>query len=310
MHLLLGGLLLGWALGANDASNMFGTAVASRLITFRRALLLFGLAVIAGAVAQGAAGFRLMSDMSAQDNLSLVITPLAAALTIVIMITLKLPISAVQAMIGAVAGIGLVTGTINGTGLGKVAICWVVTPLGALVVCIILQQLLGRFFAHVPMSILTREKVLSLGLLVVGTYGSYALGADCVAIATGIFSGKIAYLSDTALALIGGLAIALGGLTYGKRMIYVVGKDLMVMDAFTALVAVLSMSVTMHVFALIGVPVSARQAIIGSIVGLSFMRGFQTIRVDILRNICVGWLLTPAIALVLAAAGYAIACRL
>ena len=33
---LAGGLYLGWALGANDAANVFGTAVASRIITFRK----------------------------------------------------------------------------------------------------------------------------------------------------------------------------------------------------------------------------------------------------------------------------------
>ena len=32
---LAGGIFLGWALGANDAANVFGTAVASRIITFR-----------------------------------------------------------------------------------------------------------------------------------------------------------------------------------------------------------------------------------------------------------------------------------
>ena len=32
-------LLLGWALGSNDAANVFGTAVATRSIRFRQAAL-------------------------------------------------------------------------------------------------------------------------------------------------------------------------------------------------------------------------------------------------------------------------------
>jgi PiT family inorganic phosphate transporter len=306
MYPILGGILLGWALGANDLSNVFGTAVAARIVTFRRAALLFAVAVIAGAVLQGAAGFHTMSSLSRQDTVTLLITSLAAALTIGIMIALKLPVSAVQAVVGAVSGIGLATGTINWTGLEKVAICWVATPLGALLVAVVVYRISAAFFARVPMGLFTRDQLLAGGLLLVGVYGAYALGANGAAVATGIFSGVFPALDNTRLAFIGGLAIALGGIFSGQRMIRVVGRDLMVLDGFTALVAVLSMSVTVHVFALIGVPVSGRQAIVGAMVGLAFMRGLQTIRLDVLRTIGVGWFLTPVIALVLAAAGYAV----
>ena len=58
------------------------------------------------------------------------------------------------------------------------------------------------------MSMLSRDKILWSGLLIVGTYGSYALGANNVTNSTGIFSGLIPGLSDRALAIIGGIAIA------------------------------------------------------------------------------------------------------
>ena len=156
------------------------------------------------------------------------------------------------------------------------------------------------------MSILTRDKILWSGLLVVGTYGSYALGANNVANATGIFSGQITGVSDGQLALYGGLAIAVGVLTYSKRVMMSVGSGIMPLDAFTAFVAVSSMALTVHVFAVIGVPVSTSQAIIGAMLGIGTVRGFHSIRFQMLRNIGVGWLLTPLIALVLSAAGFAI----
>lgn len=37
---LSSGLFLGWSLGANDAANVFGTAVASRMIKFRTAAII------------------------------------------------------------------------------------------------------------------------------------------------------------------------------------------------------------------------------------------------------------------------------
>ena len=33
---LLGGLFLGWSLGANDAANVFGTAVGTRMVRFKQ----------------------------------------------------------------------------------------------------------------------------------------------------------------------------------------------------------------------------------------------------------------------------------
>ena len=80
------------------------------------------------------------------------------------------------------------------------------------------------------------------------------------------------------------------------------------LDAFTAFVAVLSMAVAVHVFAVIGVPVSTSQAIIGSIIGIGMMRGVQAVKFRMLRRIGVGWVATPVISLILSAAGYAIFC--
>ena len=48
------GLFLGWSMGANDASNAFGTAVASRMIRFSTAAFLCSVFLIIGAVTSGA----------------------------------------------------------------------------------------------------------------------------------------------------------------------------------------------------------------------------------------------------------------
>ena len=40
---LSSGLFLGWSLGANDAANVFGTAVATKMVRFRTAALVAGL---------------------------------------------------------------------------------------------------------------------------------------------------------------------------------------------------------------------------------------------------------------------------
>ena len=51
---LSSGLFLGWSLGSNDAANVFGTAVGSRMVTFITAAILCSVFVILGAVISGA----------------------------------------------------------------------------------------------------------------------------------------------------------------------------------------------------------------------------------------------------------------
>ena len=51
---LLGGLFLGWSLGANDAANVFGTAVGTRMVRFKTAAIVCSIFIILGAIISGA----------------------------------------------------------------------------------------------------------------------------------------------------------------------------------------------------------------------------------------------------------------
>ncbi|MEE2599228.1 MAG: inorganic phosphate transporter, partial [SAR324 cluster bacterium] len=46
---LSSGVFLGWSLGANDAANVFGTAVGSRMVRFTTAAIICGIFVVLGA---------------------------------------------------------------------------------------------------------------------------------------------------------------------------------------------------------------------------------------------------------------------
>ena len=309
MFALIGGLFLGWALGANDSGNVFGTAVSSRIISYRKAIWLCAIAVVVGAVLQGEAGIHTLSGLTEQTVGTLLVISLTSAFSVTLMTFLRMPISTSQALVGAISGVGLATGCMNWGKLMTVVICWLATPIGAMLIAVILYSLLGFIFRKIPMSILTRDKVLWSGLIVVGVYGSYSLGANNVANATGIFAGQIDGVTNTHLALIGGLAIAFGVLTFSKRVMMSVGSGIMRLDAFCAFVAVTAMAITVNIFAVIGVPVSTSQAIIGSIIGIGMLRGAHAIDFSNLRKMAFGWLMTPVISLVLSAAAYAIFCN-
>jgi PiT family inorganic phosphate transporter len=301
-----GGLFLGWTLGSNDAANVFGTAVATRIISYKKAVWLCGITVILGAVLQGSAGIETVSSLTNQTITTALIVTISAAITGCIMTYFRIPISISQAVVGAVIGIGLATKNASFAGLTKIIICWIGTPIGSMIIACIVYKLLGWFIKYVPMSMLTRDKLLFNGLLVVGTYGAYALGANNVTNSTGVYSGLIEGVSDMHLTIIGGVAIAAGVITYSKRVMLAVGSGIMPMDAFSALTAVGAMSITVHIFAVIGAPVSTSQGIVGAIIGIGFMRQARSVNAAALRRISIGWVMTPILSLLFAAAAHAV----
>jgi len=132
-------------------------------------------------------------------------------------------------------------------------------------------------------------------MIAAGSYGAYALGANNVANVTAVFVGA-GHLSVFSAALIGGLSIGLGILTLSKRVMETVGKKLVRLDPFSALVVLLAQSITVHIYTFIGVPVSTSQAVIGAVLGIGIVKGISTVSGRTLVNILIAWLLTPAIA--------------
>lgn len=312
MHFLIfGGVFLGWSLGSNDAANVFGTAVASRMVRYRTAVVLIAIFVIAGAVLQGGPGIRQVGQLTGAEGtrsvVSACIACVVAALTVTVMTTLKLPVSATQALAGAVIGMGLFLDPkgVQWATFGKMVTCWVLTPIGAAVMALILYPLLAKALDAMRLGLIARGIVLKGAIVVAGAYGAYALGANNAGNVTGVFYGTAEWGTNvTTLALIGGGAIALGALTYSREVMFTVGSKLVALDSFSALVAVLAAAVTVHVFAILRVPVSTSQAIVGAVLGIGIHKGVNTINRRTLLRIASGWVCTPAIS---AAACYAVA---
>jgi PiT family inorganic phosphate transporter len=299
-----GGAFLGWALGANDAANVFGTAVAARVVRFGTATLICSVFLILGASIEGRHGIETLGALSQNDVTAAVIVSVSAAFVVTVMTIVGLPVSASQAVVGAIIGIGLAAGDPRWEGLRKIVICWVATPVGAAVVACIVYTVGGAIMNRVPMSMLTRDNVLWGLLVVVGAYGAYALGANNVANVTGVYYRTGVLDSPAALGLVGGVFMAMGVMTFSRRVMMTVGARLVRLDAYAALVAITAEAFTVHVFAWVGVPVSTSQAVIGAVIGVGLMRGTRAIHTDVLRTICLSWLLSPVAAALTALAIY------
>ncbi|MCZ6467067.1 MAG: inorganic phosphate transporter, partial [Alphaproteobacteria bacterium] len=161
-----------------------------------------------------------------------------------------------------------------------------------------------------------------LGLIVAGAFGAYSLGANNIANVVGVFVasspfsdfsvfGLATFTAAQQLFLIGALAIAVGVLTYSKRVMLTVGSGLMPLSPVAAWVVVVAHSLVLILFASEGlermlaanglptiplVPVSSSQAVVGAVLGIAILKGGRGIRWNVLGGIGAGWVLTPLLA--------------
>lgn len=295
MFKLISGMFLGWALGSNDAANVFGTAVATKMIKFWTAAIMTSVFVIIGAVLEGGKGMETLASLSTQTMNSAFITSFAAAVTVTIMTFLKLPVSTSQAVVGAIIGTGIIRKSIDFNPLGKIVLAWILTPIGAALIAYLFYKILGFLMKRYVKDILLMDKIVKIGLIIAGIYGAYALGANNVANVTGVYveTGMITVFQAT---LLGGIGIASGVLTYSKNVMMTVGKGIIELTPFNALVAVLAEATTVYIYAKIGIPVSTSQAIVGAVVGIGFIKGINYMNKKTIKSILFGWLGTPTIA--------------
>lgn len=323
---LTSGLFLGWSLGANDASNAFGSAVGSKMITFRKAAIIASIAVIIGAVAQGSGTSETLGKLGTVNAVGGSFTlALASAVTVYLMTKFSLPVSTTQAIVGAIIGWNLFTGNVTDPAtLSTIFTTWISGPvLGALFAIplfILIINIKKRSGTH----LIKFESHIRTGLLIAGAFAAYSLGANNIANVMGVFLpafklqelnlGIISLSSDQQLFLLGGMAIAAGIITYSKKVMQTVGTNIVQLSPEAAMVVVLAQSLVLFIFSSSAlssllnrtglpsiplVPLSSSQVIIGCVVGIGLYKGVSNINFRLLGQIALGWIATPLFACIL-----------
>ena len=317
---LTSGLFLGWSLGANDAANIFGTAVGSKMIRFRTAALVASIFVIIGATLQGGGTTQTLRQLGSVNALPGAFTvALAAAIVVFLMTKALLPVSTTQAIVGAIIGWNLFTG--NSTDvktLTTILTTWVVSPVIGAIFSALFYILLRALLKKLQLHLIVLDVFIKWALIIVGAFGAYSLGANNIANVMGVFAasapdvvidmGLFRLDGLQVLFLLGGIAIALGIITYSKGLMMQVGNGIMALSAEAAIVAVFSQAVVLFIFSStafseflqgIGlppiplVPVSSSQVIVGSIIGIGMIKGVNEIKFKTIKGILYGWVLTP-----------------
>ena len=320
LFFLTSGLFLGWSLGANDASHIFGSAVGSKMVSFRKAAIIASVFFILGAVIQGSGTSHTLDKLGSVNALGGSFTlALAAAVTIYMMTKFALPISTTQAIVGAIIGWNFFTGNhTDSNTLGKIVSAWIAGPVIGAAFAVLLYIIVKWIKRSARIHLIRFESYIKTGLIVVGAFGAYSLGANNIANVMGVFVPAFhlkdldlwifSLSSNQQLFLLGGLACATGIITYSWKVMNTIGNNILELSSEAALVVVLAQALVLFIFSstwlsnliiktglppIPMVPVSSSQVIVGCILGIGLYKGARNINFRVLGEIGIGWIISP-----------------
>ena len=327
LFFLSSGLFLGWSLGANDSSNIFGTAVGTKMLRFSVAATIAAVFITLGSVISGQNTAETLNTLGSVDTLPAAFSvSLSSALAVFLMLKSGISVSISQAIVGGIIGWNLYTeNPTDVAALTKICSSWVICPIISGVIAVCLYIGIKKLMHHSKMHILWQDWIVRIGMILTTALGGYALGANNMANVVGVFIdsciftpiklGNFYTLSGVrVLFLLGGIAASVGVFTYSKKVIKNVGKNLLAFSPMVAWIIILSQSLVLIMFSssrfaaflsslhlppLPAVPVSSTQAVLGAIVGIGLAKGGKGIKWSLVLKLMSGWITSPLIALVL-----------
>jgi len=299
---VLMGIAVGWSIGANDAANSLGTAVGSKVLTLKQAIILIAVFGFLGAYLQGSHVVKTIGKsivpLDELDKTTALYLALVSAFSACVWVVLatywKMPISTSHSIVGAVAGSGLAVGApVKWKVLGDIFICWIATPVGAAIIGFIFYIIFKNIFFRI-VSRKYADSILTALIVISGCYVAYSWGANDVANSVGVISG-VGILSVNASIMIGGVAIVIGIVTWGYKVIGTIGSEITHLLPLMAFSAQTASAINVHVYSIMGIPVSTSHSIVGAIVGVGLVRGVKVLNFAIMKDMVLCWLATPFI---------------
>jgi Phosphate/sulphate permeases len=297
--------------GFHDGGNVFATAVSSRSVSPRKALLVSSLSefiipvlggtVVAATIGKGVVGqsYFLKADM--KYSMSVILCALLSAIVWNI-ITWKfgLPSSSSHALIGGLIGSGICAfGFISiqwGILLTKVIVMLLLTPfIGFMAGMLIMnasKKILHKFNSKFN-NVLKKLHFLSI-ILLAGSHGT-ADAQKTMGIITMVLliSKKIDgfYVADW-VKIGSSAALAIGLLFSGWKIILTVGGGIYKMEARHSLNAQIASAAVIYTSAALGGAVSTSQIVSSTIMGVGTADKYIAVKWSVAKNIFLSWILT------------------
>jgi PiT family inorganic phosphate transporter len=123
-------------------------------------------------------------------------------------------------------------------------------------------------------------------------YLAFTWGANDVANATGVITG-VGLMNSQQAAVFGAIAIIIGIVTFGYRVIQTIGFSITRLAPLMTIVAEIASGLNVHLYTVFGIPVSTSHSIVGAVVGVGLVKGIKMVNKKMVGEIVFAWSLTP-----------------
>ncbi len=316
---LVASALYAFAMGSNDMANSIAPLIGSGVLSYRRAIALFIVAVIAGAVIQGYMVMKTLGKGIVRElDLAGALAASFAGFTWIMIATLKgIPISTTHSIVGGVIGVGIAytlqgLRTLNLDVVIKIILSWIVSPLSSMALAIPLYYF-NKWLAK------KGERIASLAAIVMAFIAAYSFGANDAANAAGVYvtiTSRILGTPDEAtmrlLALYVTVFAGVGGAIIGRRVVETMAYRITRLDITTGVaanadgIAVWLWTTVPYILFGYGMPISTTYAAVGAIIGAGVARhrSLRAINIKLVLFIMFAWVITVPVTASLAIAIY------
>ncbi|MBN1941250.1 MAG: inorganic phosphate transporter [Candidatus Diapherotrites archaeon] len=289
--------------GFTDAANAIATAIGSRALSARTAILMAGTLEIVGALTGTAVALTIGAGIVALELISLntVIAALCAAmLWSLITYYFGLPVSETHGLVGGIIGAALAVAgleVIIWNGVTLVLIAIIVSPflgfLGGMLFTGIIYRLFWNAPAHKMNRIFKNLSRLSAAFMAFSHGRNDAqkpMGVLVMVLAIyfGWQNPSVPTWVILSIGTVAGLGVAYGG----WRIIKTMGMKIAPISIEQSFSAQTSAALVMHGASIFGIPVSTTHTITSSIVGAGAAKRVSSLRLGIISEIAMSWILT------------------
>ncbi|MFQ5693060.1 MAG: inorganic phosphate transporter [Nitrospinota bacterium] len=150
------------------------------------------------------------------------------------------------------------------------------------------------------------ESVFRYLQILTAAYVAFAHGANDVANAIGPLAVVVAGIKGAVVSLkvpvppwllaLGGLGIVVGVVTFGRRVMETIGKNITDMTPSSGFSAEFGAATTVLVFSKLGLPISTTHTLVGAVIGVGLARGMSALNLRMIWTILQSWVATIPIA--------------
>lgn len=316
--IILLALLLDYTNGFHDAANAIASAISTRALTPRTALIIAAIANLGGALLSTGVAVTVAKSIidppSGPEGMAVVLAALAGANAWnFITWYFGLPSSSSQALIGGLVGAGLASGSTVHWSTGvveKVIIPMVLSPtvglLGGYLLMIITLWILRNANPHRVDRGFRIGQIFSATSLALGhglQDAQKSMGIIVLALVTAGYQQN--YVVPIWVVLLCATALAAGTYSGGWRIMRTLGRRIFPLRPVHGFVAEMTASAVLYLTAfVIAAPISTTQVMTASVMGVGSTRRLSAVRWGVAREIGMAWVLTLPAAATIAALAY------